>query len=129
MGLFRRSPKATSATPPAIIASLDAYGRAQLDPRGAHLAGYPGEFEFDAWQASQADKARFVDEVCTAGLEQGGWGAYGAHRLVVAMVGSDVREPVYLDVLDTAIEFLQDTGRWPQCSSPLELQRLAERYG
>lgn len=127
MSPFRRSSRRASVVPPGVIEALEAYGRSQVDPQGGHLDAYGGQFEYDAWQAAQGARDAFIHEVSAAGLERGEWATYGAHRFIASVVGPDVKDPEYVDVLDAAVDFLQSTGNWSQWASPLEARRLAER--
>ena len=67
------------------------------------------ELEPDMYQLAQANRDRFLDEIVGLSL-RGGWLALGAERLVVSVVGGDLPDARYGQLMEAACQFLRSIG-------------------
>lgn len=130
MALFSRQPK--PLVPRAILGQLNAFGRASWE---AKLASSPvTDSRFD-WMnfftkflpAYQTDLPRAIAEVhAHAGADL--MSRYGGYRLIAEFDGS-CQDPLYLDMMDAALEMMSERGLSRAYMTGYESQRWAAKQG
>ncbi|WP_369034099.1 MULTISPECIES: hypothetical protein [Streptomyces] len=112
MRLFRRSPVDETALPPDIVHRMGLYGRWEFDRSGSGPdIDVPALIYVPLHPPASADPGGFVERLADAVLPVGGWAAYGGSHCVRDLLAQSQNEhPRYLDMLDTALDFLHGRG-------------------
>jgi hypothetical protein len=106
----RRGPGGSSGGVDAtLINELEGFGRFSFDPQNEPL---PGDLEFRAYQSAQSNRSGFLRLIADAAT-QGGWMAIGAERLVVSVIGGDLLDAEYDELMRHAVVAIQRMGCWP----------------
>jgi hypothetical protein len=111
MGFFSRKPR--SRFPDDMMRRLELLGRFEMDSRTSGIDGgqiFPeciGPFLDDA----KSDTEGFVTDLRSlVASDRGGFALYGAHRLVMELLGPEFRTPDALALMDSAIAFKRERG-------------------
>lgn len=110
MGVFSRSRSGSALVPSA--SDLEAFGRYSFSPMDAapQLADSVQLLESTYYQAASADPASFCQALRPIAETYGGWTSLGACRLIVSLLGGDVRNGDFDAIMRTTLNFLRSRG-------------------
>ena len=132
MRLFNRGGGATDQglrLPAGIDDFLEKFGQFEFDPQGSVVDPDAGYWMPALYELSQRNADTFIDAISAASFRRGGWALYGGDRAVMNMVGvyPEVKDPVYLRLLDASIAFVVGQGVDPNLRlAPYHLRRMAD---